>query len=126
MAIVGIGVDLASISRIGDSIERYGERFTRRIYHPDEIEFSKKRKKNIEFLAACFAVKEAALKAISDFPGRGVDWSEIYVTHEKTGKPVLHFEGVALQLCREKGVARSHVSISHDGDMAVAYVILED
>lgn len=126
MAILGIGVDLASISRIGESIERYGDRFLRRVFHPCEVEFSQKRKKNIEFLASCFAVKEAALKAIGDFPGRGVDWSEIYITHEKTGKPVLHIEGRAGTICQEKGVRKTHLSISHDGDMAVAVVILED
>lgn len=126
MAILGIGVDLSSISRIEASIERYGDRFLRRVFHPTEVEFSQKRKKNYEFLASCFAVKEAALKAIGDFPGRGVDWSEIYISHEKTGKPVLHVEGKAGIICEEKGVKKRHVSITHDGDMAIAYVILED
>ena len=125
MAIVGIGVDITCISRLAKTIEAYGERFLQRVFHPSEIEFSNKRKKNIEFLAACFAVKEATLKAISDFPGKGIDWSDIYISHEKTGKPVLHIEGKALTLCEEKGVKKKHVSITHDGDMAIAYVILE-
>ncbi len=125
MAILGVGVDLASISRMAKTVERYGDRFLRRVFHPSEIEFSQKRKKNVEFLASCFAVKEATLKAIGDFPGKGVDWSEIYITHERTGKPILHIEGKAKALCDEKGVQKSHVSISHDGDMAAAYVILE-
>lgn len=107
------------------TVERYGDRFLRRVFHPAEIEFSQKRKKNLEFLASCFAVKEATLKAIGDFPGKGVDWSEIYITHERTGKPILHIEGKAKSLCDGKGVQKSHVSISHDGDMAMAFVILE-
>jgi len=125
MAIVGIGVDMASISRIAQSIGRYGDRFLRRVYHPSEIQFSKTRRHGMEFLAACFAVKEAALKALSDFPGRGIAWSDIYISHAPTGKPVLHLEGRALALAGEKGVRFHHVSITHDGDWAIAQVILE-
>ncbi len=125
MPIIGIGMDLVHISRIAQSIERYGERFTKRVYHPSELEFSIKRKNNFEFLAACFAVKEAALKALGDFPGKGISWSEIFISHEPTGKPVLNFEGKALQLCKEKGVKTNHVTITHDGDLALAQVILE-
>ncbi len=125
MAIIGIGIDIAVIPRIGESIERYGARFLNRVFHPSEIEFSEKRKKNTEYLAGCFAVKEAALKALGDFPGKGLAWTDIYISHEETGKPVLHFENRALDLYNQKGVAHSFVSISHDGDNAIAYVILE-
>ena len=126
MPIIGIGVDLARISRIASSLERYGERFANRIFHPLEMEHSQRRKKNAEFLAACFAVKEATLKAFGDFPGRAVAWSDIYITHEPTGKPVLHLEGNAKKLSEEKGVKHCHVSITHDGDLALAQVILEN
>jgi holo-[acyl-carrier protein] synthase len=125
MSIVGIGIDIIRISRIEKTIQQFGDRFLKRIFHPSEIEFSQKRRKSAEFLASCFAVKEAALKALSDFPGRGIDWSEIYITHEPTGKPILHFEGNALKLYDEKGVKHSHVSITHDGDIAMAQVVLE-
>ncbi|HXK95313.1 MAG: holo-ACP synthase [Candidatus Omnitrophica bacterium] len=125
MAIVGIGVDIARISRIAQSIDRYGDRFLRRVYHPSEIAFSQTRRNGMEFLAACFAVKEAALKALSDFPGRGIAWSDIYISHAPTGKPILHLEGRALVLAKEKGVRLYHVTLSHDGDMAVAQVVLE-
>ncbi len=125
MAIIGIGIDITRISRIAQTLERYGERFLERIYHPLEIEFSRKRRKDAEFLAACFAVKEATLKAFGDFPGKGISWAEIYITHESTGKPILHVEGKARLLCEEKGVKSRHVTITHDGDMAQAQVILE-
>lgn len=125
MAIIGIGIDIVQISRIQRSIDRFGQRFIDRIFHPAELEFSKKRKHQAEFLAACFAVKEAALKALSDFPGRGIPWYDIYITHEPTGKPILHFSGKAFELSFEKQVNKIHVSISHDGDWACAQVILE-
>ncbi|MFB3787097.1 MAG: holo-ACP synthase [bacterium] len=126
MAIVGIGVDIARIGRIAQSIDRYGDRFLRRVYHPSEIQFSLTRRNRMEFLAACFAVKEAALKALSDFPGRGIAWSDIYLSHAPTGQPVLHLEGRARLLAEEKGARFHHVSLSHDGDWAVAQVILEN
>jgi holo-[acyl-carrier protein] synthase len=125
MPIIGIGIDIVHIPRIAQSIERFGDRFLQRIYHPEEIAFSQKRKKNAEFLAGCFAVKEALLKALSDFPGRGVSWADIYITHAPTGQPILHYAGKIRELCEEKGVQRSFVSITHDGDLAVAQVVLE-
>lgn len=125
MPIIGIGLDLIYISRIAKSIERYGERFIQRVYHPLETEFARKRRKQAEFYAGCFAVKEATLKALGDFPGRGIAWTDIYITHQRSGKPVLHITGRAQDLAQEKGVNRAHVSITHDGDIAQAYVILE-
>lgn len=125
MGIVGIGMDTIRISRIEDTLARYGERFLRRVFHPREIEYSQKRRKDIEFLAGCFAVKEAALKAMGDFPGQGISWADIYVTHEATGKPILNLAGKALKLMEEKRVTAIHVTITHDGDHALAQVILE-
>ncbi|MDP8242805.1 MAG: holo-ACP synthase [Candidatus Hinthialibacter antarcticus] len=126
MSIIGLGMDLIQISRIEQTLIRHGERFTRRVFHDYEVRLANTRKKNAEYLAGCFAVKEAALKAFGDFPGRGIPWSEIFITHERTGKPVLHFEGRAKALADEKGANRYHVTITHDGDVAAAVVILED
>jgi holo-[acyl-carrier protein] synthase len=126
MSIIGLGMDLIQISRIELTLNKHGERFTRRVFHDCEVKLANSRKKNAEYFAGCFAVKEAALKAFGDFPGRGIPWSEIYITHERTGKPVLHFEGRAKALADEKGAQRYHVTITHDGDVAAAVVILED
>ncbi|MGI6457120.1 MAG: holo-ACP synthase [bacterium] len=125
LSIIGIGMDIIYISRIQASMERFGERFLKRVFHPVEVEMAFRRKKCAEYLAGCFCVKEAALKAFGDFPGRGIPWSDIYITHELTGKPILHFSGRARKLALEKGVVYQHVTITHDGDLAVAQVILE-
>jgi holo-[acyl-carrier protein] synthase len=126
MSIIGIGMDAIRISRIESSLNRYQERFLRRIFHPVEVSMARLRRKEAEYLAGCFCVKEAALKAFGDFPGRGIPWTEIYITHEFTGKPVLHFSGRARQLANEKGMKAAHVTITHDGDLALAQVILEN
>lgn len=125
MPVVGIGMDIARISRIQQSVERYQQRFLRRIYHPDETETAFRRKQWAEYLAACFAAKEATLKALGDFPGRGIEWREIQVAHELTGKPRLIISGKARILCDEKGVTHTHLTLTHDGDYALAQVLLE-
>lgn len=125
MPIVGIGMDLIRISRIEQSLERYGERFLNRVFHPCEIEVGRLRRKDAEYFAGCFAVKEATLKALGDFPGRGIDWADIYVVHQPTGKPLLQMDGRARTLADEKRVHSAHVTITHDGDIAMAQVILE-
>lgn len=125
MPIIGIGIDMIFISRIEACVSKYGDRFLNRVFHPIEVAIARTRKKEVEYLAGCFCVKEAALKALGDFPGRGIPWSDIYITHERTGKPLLHFQGKALELCQEKGMSAAHVSITHDGDVAIAQVILE-
>ena len=127
MAIIGIGVDVAQIDRYADMETKYGGRFIRRILHPLEIQLLDRRldRKRAEFIAGRFACKEAAKKALGDFPDRGVAWTDIYVLDRSNGKPDLFFEGPAAQLAKELGVIAGHVSISHDGGMAVAQVILE-
>ena len=125
MAILGIGVDVVQMDRV-ERLERvYGDRFLRRILHPLEREILDRRVKRVEFLAGRFACKEAAKKAMGEFPGRGIAWSEIYVLDRPNGRPDLFFEGKAAQLAEELGVAARHVSLSHDGGVAVAQVVLE-
>ncbi len=125
MAVIGIGVDVTKVDRI-DRLDRlYGDRFLRRIYHPLEIQLLETAGKRDEFLAGRFAGKEAAKKALGEFPGWGIAWNEIYVLNRPSGQPMLSFEGKAARLVEELGVAAAHISISHDGGIAIAQVVLE-
>lgn len=125
MAIIGIGVDVTKIDRIERLDRLYKKRFLNRIYHPSEIQLLERAGKRGEFLAGRFAGKEAAKKAMGDFPGRGIGWNEIYVLNRPSGQPELLFEGKAARLAEELGVKNTHISISHDGGVAVAQVVLE-
>ena len=125
MAVVGVGVDIVQISRIENLERKYGERFLDRVYHRCERQILEGLGRRAEFLAGRFACKEAAKKAIGEFRGRGVGWKEIYVVNRPSGRPEIHFEGRAAELAKELGVCAGHVSISHDGGLAVAQVILE-
>jgi len=123
--IVGTGVDIAETSRIEEVFERHGDRFSKRLYTPEEIAYCEKFKNKAERYAARFAAKEAAFKALGTGWRNGVRWLDVEVTHLATGKPELVLTGRALEVARELGVTRSSVSISHSDRYVVAQVILE-
>ncbi len=125
MAIVGVGIDLAEVVRFERAVERYGDRFLNRIYHEVERAEVDRRRGWAEFLAGRFAAKEAAMKAMGVFPGRGLRWWEIYVTYGPGGAPRLNLQGRAKALADELGVTHMHISITHDAGLAQAEVILE-
>lgn len=123
--IVGTGVDLVETERIRQALERYGERFFKRLYTPGEIAYCERFKNKAERYAARFAAKEAAFKALGTGWREGVRWVDVEVTHEPSGKPILTLTGRAEQLARQLGVTRAQVSISHADRYSVAQVILE-
>jgi holo-[acyl-carrier protein] synthase len=119
--IVGIGIDVCSIERMGKALDRHGERFFSRIC--SEEERGDLRSNAPTFLAGRFATKEAFAKALDGAPGVG--WHEIRVRRSVSGRPVLLLQGRALDLARLAGASRWHVSISHDAGVAAAVVVLE-
>lgn len=123
--IVGTGVDIVEIPRIEQALERHGERFARRLYTPGEIAYCERFKNRAERYAARFAVKEATFKALGTGWRNGVQWLDVEVTHQPSGKPELSLRGRAEQLARELGVTRTAVSISHTDRYVVAQVIFE-
>jgi holo-[acyl-carrier protein] synthase len=123
--IVGNGIDITETRRIEDSIERYGDRFTSRIYTLREIEYCERFKNKAERYAASFAAKEAAFKALGTGWRGGIRWLDVEVTHLPSGKPELMLWGRAQEIARQLGVARATVSLSHADHYAVAHVLFE-
>ncbi|MGZ4788853.1 MAG: holo-[acyl-carrier-protein] synthase [Terriglobales bacterium] len=124
--IVGTGVDITEVPRIAAAIERFGNRFLKRIFTDNEIRYCESKQNRVERYAARFAAKEAALKAIGTGWRRGVSWTEVEVTREPSGRPTMTFHGVAGEFAAKLGVKHVHVSLSHTVDHAIAHVILED
>jgi holo-[acyl-carrier protein] synthase len=120
--IVGIGIDVCSIDRMDRALERHGDRFFDRICSREERADRGQRHAGT-FLAGRFAVKEAFAKALDGAPGVG--WHEVMVRRTSTGRPVLELTGHALDAARGAGASRWHVTISHDGGVAAAVVVLE-
>lgn len=121
----GTGVDIAETSRMERGLERYGDRFTKRIFTPQEIEYCGKFKNRAERFAARFAAKEAAFKALGTGWREGIRWLDVEVVHLPSGKPELVLRGRAQEVARELGVTRTSVSISHSDRYVVAMVIFE-
>src|SRR3954463_15557664 len=124
--IVGTGVDIAEVPRIQASIERFGERFLRRVFTDGEIKYCDSKVNKAERYAARFAAKEAALKAIGTGLHHGISWREVEVTRMPGGRPTIAFHGVAAGFAAKLGMKRAHLSLSHTREHAIAYVVLED
>ena len=123
--IVGTGIDIVEVARIGAAIERFGERFLARIYTAEERRYCEARANKIERFAARFAAKEAGMKAIGTGLSRGVSWIDVQVGREPGGRPVLVYCGKAGEIAAQMGVARVALSLSHTAGHAIAQVILE-
>ena len=123
--ILGTGVDLAEVPRIRASIERYGEKFIRRIYTPAEIAYVERKANKFERYAARFAAKEAGMKALGTGWSRGVTWRDIEVQRLPGGRPTVVFHGKAGEFFARLGGVRAHLSITHTKESAMAYVIIE-
>jgi holo-[acyl-carrier protein] synthase len=124
--IVGTGVDLAEVPRIQASIERFGEKFKKRIYTPREIAYVERKANQFERYAARFAAKEAGMKAIGTGWRRGVTWQDFEVANLPTGKPTLLLHGVAARFAEKLGVKNVSLSLTHTKELGMAHVILED
>jgi holo-[acyl-carrier protein] synthase len=124
--IIGSGIDLVEIERIQQSMDRYGQRFLDRIYTAPEQAYCLRKRKAAESFAARFAAKEAGAKALGTGISFGVNWLEIEVVREPSGRPTLAFHGRAAKIAVRLGVSRSALSITHTADLAMASVVLED
>jgi holo-[acyl-carrier protein] synthase len=123
--LIGTGVDLIEVERIRHSIERYGERFLRRVYTDHEIAYCRGRRVSAESFAARFAAKEAGAKALGTGISRGVTWNEFQVARNPGARPVLELRGRAALLAKELGVRAISLSLTHTGSLAMATVVME-
>ena len=128
--IIGMGQDMADIRRIENTLERFGERFKKRVYTPTEIALAERRKLTAATYAKRFAAKEACAKALgTGVPRRGVHWKHMGVVNLPTGKPTLELTGGAktrLDAMTPEGWEPSiHLSITDDMPYALAMVIIE-
>ena len=116
--IKGSGVDLVDVSRIEKSVAEFGDRFLKRIYSDFEVKYCTRRKKlRFPELAVRFAAKEAYGKALGTGM-TGLHWKEIEVRNDKLGKPLIYHKG--------KLQTKVSVSLSHDGNQAVAFLVIEE
>src|SRR5215216_8170372 len=123
MDIIGTGLDATEIVRIADTIERYGERFVRRVFTDGEIAYCRARRDFASSFAARFAAKEAAMKALGTGHSRGVFWTGIEVVR-RHGPPMLTFHGGAATRFAAMGATSSLLTLTHSEHLALAHVLL--
>jgi len=123
MQIIGVGLDATEIDRIADMIDRYGDRFLRRVFTDDEIAYCQRKRDFASSYAARFAAKEAAMKAFGTGPSRGVHWRGIEVVR-RHGPPRLAFHDGAAARLQAMGATSSLVTLTHSRDLAIAHVML--
>jgi holo-[acyl-carrier protein] synthase len=121
--ILGLGIDVCPVERIGGIVERHGELFTERVFTDGERNHAGDGPVRDERLAARWAAKEAAIKALS--APDGLRWHDMEVVNDEAGAATLELRGNAAARAQELGVERVWLSISHAGGVAVATVILE-
>ncbi len=123
--IVGIGTDVCSIDRIDKALKRFGERFVKRILTAEErVRYERTRDKAGHF-AKRFAAKEAFAKALGTGIHAPFTWRSITVTRDRRGKPGIRPDTAMAGHLKKIGVTEFHLSLSDDGGVAVAFVVLE-
>jgi holo-[acyl-carrier protein] synthase len=115
--IIGVGVDTVSLSRFEAKLTETPRLIDRLFLESETTDASP------QTLAGRFAAKEALIKALSG--DAGIEWHGIEVSKEASGKPVISLHGATAKIALQAGIAKLHLSISHDGDNAVAFVIAE-
>jgi len=123
--IQGIGIDILRVERIRESVIRFGNRFLCRVFTDSERRYCEAKSRPYESYAARFAVKEAAFNAL----GRGWDecggFTSVEVVSDDFSRPSVVFHGKAAAFARELGITSAHVSITHDGGISAAVVVIE-
>lgn len=120
--VIGIGVDIIEIERIKDSVDRFGERFLKKIYTEHELEYSLGKSNKYQHLAARFAAKEAVAKALATGWNKEFSWQNIEITNEPNGMPVVELTGKLKSfLSKDKSLK---ITMSHSRDYVVCMAII--
>ena len=123
--ILGIGADVVEVERVSRLLERYGERFARRVLAPGEWEGYRASPNRHTYLASRFAAKEAFGKALGTGIRDPVLLTSIGIMHDRLGRPSLWLAPDLQALSDRRGVEAHHVTLTHERSIACAVVVLE-
>jgi holo-[acyl-carrier protein] synthase len=123
--VYGVGTDIVEVGRFERFVREGNISLLERLFTPAEQEYCCARRRSAQHFALRFAAKEAFLKALGTGLREGLSWQHVEVVNDALGKPELKLEGKAAEMASENGINTIHVSLSHDGNYAVAMVVLE-
>ena len=124
--VIGIGTDLVQIGRFKQAMARHGGRLLDRLFTATERERFRRHAFPERHLAARFAAKEAVFKALGTGWGQGVAWREVEIVGGGRRPTAVVFSGRARDAATRLGIKRTLVSLTHDGDYALAFVMATD
>lgn len=122
--ILGNGVDIVKVSRIENLLKNKKGRFLYKVFTKDEIEYTKNTGYNPQTISGIFAAKEALSKLLGTGIGK-VNWKDMEILHDEKGKPYVKLYNEGLNLSRNLGIENIQLSISHEKEYAMAFVIGE-
>lgn len=125
MSILGLGIDIAQISRFEAAYARRGDRMLDRLFTAGERAYCDRKKDRMTSYVGRFAVKEAVMKVLGTGWTRGVRWRDIEVVRKPGSAPECVLHGVSAEIARKKGIAKIHVTITHDAGIAAAVAVAE-
>jgi holo-[acyl-carrier protein] synthase len=123
--ILGVGIDIIEVARIQASFEKFGERFVKRILHPDELAYCLSHKSPAPFIAVRFSAKEAISKAFGTGIGAQLGWHDLEVRRKESGEPYVILHGGGQKLLEARGGRAVLISLSHTQNYAAAVAVLE-
>lgn len=123
--IFGIGIDIVEVGRIRRGLERFGERYARRILNEREYGEYVSLQRPPRFVAMRYAAKEAFAKALGTGFADGLSLRDVGVGHDRLGRPVLQCTGRVLERLERCAIGGSHLSLSDETGYALAFVTLE-
>ena len=123
--IIGVGTDLVSVPRLRQAVTRR-ERLLHRLFTEAEVTECRRRADPAPHLAARFAAKEACLKALQIGMGGGIRWREVEVEGGGGMVPRLILRGAAATRAASLGIRQTYLSLSHEGEYALAFVVATD
>lgn len=123
--ILGIGTDIVSVTRIERVLNKWGERFKRRIFTEREIQYCESKRNPAQHFAVRFSAKEAFYKALGQYQKSGIRWKEIEVIRGANGRPAIEVKGLMKNSLDESGCSRILLTMTHDNEIAEALVIIE-
>ena len=122
--VIGVGIDQIEVARIRESMDRHGEAFLSKVFTPKEKSFCLDRKDPAPCLAARFAAKEAASKALGTGIGKEFGWLDLEVEKGENGQPFALFSDQMQPLLEQKNAGSALLSLSHLDGIASAIVVI--
>ena len=121
--IYGIGIDIVKVERMREAVRKWEERFLQRVFTPDEIEYCYHKRDPFPSLSVRFAAKEAVIKASGS--GVSIPLVDIEVVNDERGNPTIQPGGALRAFFRENALSKVHLSLSHEKEYGIAFVVLE-